>query len=99
MAVREINVISGEQTTRDYTPEELVIISDHPPAQLSKDQRRRQILDSVGCFNQVHFDKDWALLESERERLGTTEAQAYSDNVTYRALADARAALAEIDAE
>lgn len=70
-----------------------------PPAQPSKEQRRRQILDSVGCFNQIHLDKDWALLESERERLGVTEAQAYIDNVMYRGFADARAALAAIDAE
>lgn len=70
-----------------------------PAAQPSKEQRRRQILDSIGCFNLIHLEKDWALLESERQRLGITVAQAYIDNVTYRALSDARTALAAIDAE
>jgi len=86
----------------EITEEELALLLEQrklPIAPPSKEQRRRQILDLIGCFNLIHLEKDWALLESERQRLGITVGQAYIDNVTYRALSDARTALAAIDAE
>jgi len=99
VTIRVINVVTGVEDDREYTQEELDTIASAPQPTLTKEQQRRAILDSLGCFNLTHMQKDWALLESERERLVQSPEQAYAANVTYRAFVDAQAALADIEAQ
>lgn len=65
----------------------------------TKEQRKAQILVSVGCFNEAHLLKDIFVSEGFAQIAGQTTSQAYETNVAYRTLIDARSAILAIEAE
>lgn len=67
--------------------------------QKTKEQRIHEILDSVGCFNENHLQKDIFVSEAFGALQGVTPQQLYQANPGYTSLIDARNAIEAIKAE
>lgn len=65
----------------------------------SKQQRIKEILESVGCVNETHLQKDIFIAEAFGQLEGLTPQQIYQTNPGYTSLIDARNAIEAIKAE
>ena len=99
MDVRGINVTTGEIIERQYTQEEIDAIANIPKPIISKEQRIKEILYSVGCVNETHLRKDIFVTEAFGTLQGVTPQQLYQVNPGYTSLIDARTQIEAIKAE
>lgn len=97
MRAKVIDVMTGEEIERDLDAQEVAEIhAQSQTAPPTAEQQRRAILDSVGCVNETHLQKDILLAEGFGAMSGETpgpEGTLFQRNSTYRALLQARAAL------
>lgn len=100
MEVREYNISTGELIERDFYENELIdrqqVVSQIYP---NKHERIKSILESIGCLNETHLQKDIFISEAFGQIQGVTPQQLYQANPGYTSLIDARNAIETIKAE
>jgi hypothetical protein len=90
MSVRQTNILTGEETVREYTPEELQAIANAPqPLAPTPQQQIENLERSVSTTLQRGFREVLlTLMEREAAAMGITPAQLYATNVGYRRAKD-----------
>lgn len=90
MTIRSIDLSTGEESVRDYTPEELEAIASAPQPD-PKDAIRAQItqlLSVAGVSQDWHLDAMMAGMVALAATQGLTEAQLYGVNPGYKQVKD-----------